>query len=63
MKEKFITCIAFIRRDPRKAHHLKLTKNEFLRALRRFSREVDKVRREDIKDKRAITIDNGRSLF
>ena len=60
MRKKNVSCIAFIEKDRSNPHHLILTKNEFHRALRRFSHSVEIVRREEIKKKLALTRDNGR---
>ena len=40
---------------------LMLTRNESMRAMRRFLRHVEKTRKDEIRDKRALTIDNGKS--
>lgn len=60
MEKRFITIIAFIGRD---RFDLTLTKNEFKRGQRRFNRDVNFVRKEDIRDKRAMTIDNGKCFI
>lgn len=57
MEKRFITVIAFVGCD---RFNLTLTKNEFKRGQRRYSRDVNIVRKEDIQEKRAITIDNGK---
>ena len=58
MQKKFITiftCIEKVR------FGLTLTKNEFKRGQRRFKRDVEFVYKADIRDKRAVTIDNAKS--
>lgn len=62
MKKTFIQCRTFIGKGWRERHSLILTRNEFRRGKRRFSNHVESVRRKDIKQKRAMTIDNGRSF-
>jgi len=58
MEGKFITIFAEISGG---RFGLTFTKNELKRGQRRFTRDVEKVRKEDIQDKRALTIDNGKS--
>ncbi|MBC8459746.1 MAG: hypothetical protein H8D67_17275 [Deltaproteobacteria bacterium] len=62
MKKRFINCFAVMCENHNERHRLILTLNEFKRAKRRFSNDIEKVRREDIRDKRRLTIDNGRCL-
>jgi len=59
MKKRFITIIANIEGD---RCGLTFTKNEIKRGQRRFCRDVEKVRKEDIREKRAMTINNGKCL-
>jgi len=57
MEKKFVTVVAFIGQD---RFNLTLTRNEFKRGQRRFDRDVRIVRRQDIQEKKAISINNGK---
>ena len=58
MQKKLITIFTCIENA---RFGLTLTKNEFKRGQRRFLRDVEFVYKEDIKDKRAVTINNAKS--
>jgi len=59
LKKKFITIFMNIEGE---RYGLTFTKNEVKRGQRRFIRDVEKVRRQDIREKRAMTIANGKSV-
>jgi len=57
MEENFVTVKAFKGQD---CFYLSLTKNEFKRGQRRYNRYIKVVYKEDIQEKRAMTISNGK---
>ncbi len=62
MGRGFITGIFFTGKNRRDCRHCTFTFNELERGEKRYNKHVEEVRKEDIKKKRAMTIDNARSF-